>query len=431
MKKKYMNLNFSKLLSTLLALVLLLPLIPAPASAANFPAKNEAFISVAEDGYQNLIFPMEYMKVTQSAHTGQAVDLGGKDSGIDPVFAPCDLVVKQISMGSHTIFFQSLDKVHLANGKLTTITVLMTHKDDVSSYYVGQIFRQGDLLYSEGNYGYSTGNHVHLEVGTGKFKGTGWTKLSSGWSINGRIPADAFFVSPKATTILKPGNYHWVELVDFHSQPAMMLAKVTGTNSSGTAPLRSYPEASGRVTGRLEKGDVVYITQQATNKAGNTWYKVSDLGWVYGKYLTPQAADTLHILAASANLKQGGNYRLTNKGSSLNLQYAGKAIQMSSAAKNTVFTMGAEEGWRVLTPKGKSSLALNVYSDAPVHKSDVNLYAKLTTSTQGFVFQSCGSHYLVRLAYDPTLVLTQVGSRVEVRNYVPGSASQLWKLTKM
>lgn len=423
----------------MLTLVLMLVVIPIPTSAAKAEV-NENFVSVAEDGYERLVFGMQYLRVTQSSHAlnpgdgGEAMDVAGKDAaGCDAFYSPCTLVVKKIynKPMCHALFLQSKDKVHLADGSLSKITLLIIHVEDLSGYSVGQIFKQGQILAYESSHGYATGPHLHIEVARGTYSEPGWEQVKKdAWSLKKRISTDdAFFVSKKATTILKTGNYDWKELIDYQVEKAPVLMKVSSVNGSGTAPAHVYPEGNAKISKRYNKGDLVWATEKAINQYGNVFYKING-DWVYSKYLSVQKKETFNIALADVNLKDSAYYRLTNKGSGQNIQWSGKSIQMTSGTKNTAFMLDDDSSWHLLRSKANQKLVLNALADEPVHKSKVSLYSKLSADpTQGFVFEKAGGYYVVRLAYNPSLVLTQVKTGVQVRTYDPNNNAQLWKLS--
>jgi hypothetical protein len=66
---------------------------------------------------------------------------------------------------------QSVEKVKLANGKETIVTIRVTHPedDDLSKIKVGQKFTQFTKMFREGKDGYATGNHFHMCVSTCSF----------------------------------------------------------------------------------------------------------------------------------------------------------------------------------------------------------------------------------------------------------------------
>ncbi len=171
-----------------------------------------------------LIYPFRVMRITQrydgtTSHlphtTGTPqdfpVDEAGADGGSDPVFAPCDCVVRRIwgvaESGVNTLWVESRKKVRLANGKTTVVTLQLTHPNDgdLRRLQVGQTIKKGDVLCREGTDG-ANGNHIHLSVGTGKMKGSGWTKNSLGkWVLTttGKPlkPEEAFFVDRSFTCV--------------------------------------------------------------------------------------------------------------------------------------------------------------------------------------------------------------------------------------
>ncbi len=157
---------------------------------------------------------MKYLNVTQGVlvgtHKGSyAVDVAGKDYRRDNVFAPFTGVVKKIWANGNTVWLQSLAPVLFADGTIDYAVASFTHDDDVSDLKVGQVIQQGQVFYQEGMKGFVTGNHVHLEIGRGKFTGTGWYNNSFGfWTINRKyLPHKAFFLD--GTIIINTGGYAW------------------------------------------------------------------------------------------------------------------------------------------------------------------------------------------------------------------------------
>lgn len=164
------------------------------------------------------MFPMEYLNISQgisgglSHKTGYAIDITGKDKGSDQIYAPFTGVIKRkYTKNGNAIWLESSDKVHFADGSYDYMTVLMVHDNDISDLSVDQEVKQGEYFYKEGTAGYATGNHVHLEVGRGKFIYPGWTKntTTGEWRIqNGIHPAEALFVSD-SVSIKDDKNYDW------------------------------------------------------------------------------------------------------------------------------------------------------------------------------------------------------------------------------
>lgn len=172
-------------------------------------------ITVSAESYEYAMFPMEYINITQGvygsySHAGRkAIDTAGKDSGIDPVYAPFTGVIKKIYEG-YVVWLESSNPVVWADGTIDYMTIMIMHDNDTSDLYVGQVIKQGTRFFEEGTAGKATGNHIHLECGKGKMQGTGWYKNSYGkWTIyNSVMPYDALFLS-SSTIVKNDYNYNW------------------------------------------------------------------------------------------------------------------------------------------------------------------------------------------------------------------------------
>lgn len=175
---------------------------------------------------QSLMFPMKFLKVTQGygigTHKGtMAVDFAGKDSGIDEVYAPCDMKIKykDTQKNGNAIFFESMDKVKFADGTVDYATILMIHANNIDNFKVGTIFMQNELCYWEGTSGQATGNHLHLEIAKGTYEQLTRNANARPYERNkynlyglpkGIAPHKAFFV-PNDTKILITGGYSWTK----------------------------------------------------------------------------------------------------------------------------------------------------------------------------------------------------------------------------
>ena len=143
---------------------------------------------------QKPYFPMQTYNLTQgwgsnsySHKNNKALDINGKDTGIELAYAPYDLIVKRIyTADANEIWLESLNPVEYANGIIDYMTILMAHANTVD-VKVGDKLKQGDAVYSEGTKGSATGNHIHLEVGRGKFTGSGWNNSTGSWAINNPV----------------------------------------------------------------------------------------------------------------------------------------------------------------------------------------------------------------------------------------------------
>lgn len=167
---------------------------------------------------QYLKYPTKNMRITQDyngstshkiASTGSPksypIDEGGANTGREYFYAPCDLTIKRIygvnDGGTNTVWLQSNNKVKLANGKESYVTLMIIHMNDsdLEKLKVGQKFEQGDKMFLEGKDN-ATGYHFHIEVATCKYselKNNGWVKNSKGaWVISNNAikPEYAFYL---------------------------------------------------------------------------------------------------------------------------------------------------------------------------------------------------------------------------------------------
>ncbi len=137
--------------------------------------------------YQRAYFPMKVINVSQgygiastSHKLSYALDLSGKDSGADEVYAPFDCKITKLYQPSdtrkhaNTVWLTSTEKVLSPNGYYGYLTISITHPAEITNMKLGRVYKQGEFLCHEGKTGNASGNHIHLEVS----KGT-----SAGWSL--------------------------------------------------------------------------------------------------------------------------------------------------------------------------------------------------------------------------------------------------------
>ena len=124
-----------------------------------------------EMGNQVLLYPSTLINITQSvngqlSHMGvTSIDDNGGATNISQFYAPCDLkLVMIMDWAENPLIWQSINPVRLADNSVSHITIRNMHQDDISMFSVGDIYLQGQPWVEEGNAGFSTGNHVHLEV---------------------------------------------------------------------------------------------------------------------------------------------------------------------------------------------------------------------------------------------------------------------------
>lgn len=433
------------MVSALLATVMMVLLLPTLSTEAEAAEVNSKFISIRDNGHENCILSMDTIKITQGLHY-DAIDLGGKDTGRDWLYSPVSCRVTYVyTSGTNTVFFESLDKVNLPGYDEPQYIIFMAiHMDDLSRFKVGDVYRQGEKLYREGNHGrYSEGNHIHLAVGLGRSKtpetgSADWYKNSAGeWVIRNHIPANKALYLPKPTAcnVVRTAGLKWTQIKDYTEERCCMLGKVTKVNSSKTAPMHNYPESAGAVVSRMQKGETVLLTGKVTNVKGNTWYRTADNAFIYSDYVTVDEMATSGIALAHLTFKNGGTYSFKCGGKTL---YAtgtanGDSLKLGSATgAKTQFklTFGSDGYWTAASSL-KNSAVINAYSDNPTSGCKATVYKKLSTPTQGLVFQKAdllGTGFVIRLASTPQLVLTAKGSAVQFVTYEKGNQNQIWKI---
>ena len=167
---------------------------------------------------EKAVFMMDYLNITQKAnnefsHKGdKAIDIAGKDSGIDNFIAPFTGVIKKISTSDNTVWLESKEKVKYADGTIDYMTIFTTHDNDILNLKVGNTIKQGEIYYQEGTRGNATGNHIHLAVGKGKFTGSGWQKNEYGvWIINNQYDVHKALFLLDTVKIINDGNYNWIK----------------------------------------------------------------------------------------------------------------------------------------------------------------------------------------------------------------------------
>ena len=167
-------------------------------------------------------------------------------------------VIKKIyTTSGNCVWLESKEKVLWADGTKDYATLLVIHCDDVSHLKKGQVIKQNEYFYKMGKSGNATGVHVHIEVGKGKFSGTGWYQNKYGiWTINNGVhPANVFFLTED--TVLKDGyGYSWKRLpkeIEVLGNPVERNKEVDQIEVL-TDILRVRDNPNGNILGYIKKG---------------------------------------------------------------------------------------------------------------------------------------------------------------------------------
>lgn len=133
---------------------------------------------VTKEGLQVACFPSQQIYITQGANSSYS-HFGTKNTDNACVqnkrliYAPVDMVCySRQGNGTYGItIYHSVEKVLLASGRIDYFTLVCMHDNNSSRWEVGKTYKQGELIYQEGDAdpsGLTTGIHVHYEVAYGK-----------------------------------------------------------------------------------------------------------------------------------------------------------------------------------------------------------------------------------------------------------------------
>ena len=165
---------------------------------------------IASDGFEVMLFPLEIMWMTQGIHQGYCMDFQGAKKNAQgnivreyqcPLYAPCSCVCVARSSSGDWQVFNSLDKVHCADGVLRNVCFQIGH--DNNPRQIGDRFTQGDLIGHTGTNGNVTGDHLHFNV-AGQHYTAPWSS-----HLNGSIQIyNGCYVDD--TILYDDGGYNWV-----------------------------------------------------------------------------------------------------------------------------------------------------------------------------------------------------------------------------
>lgn len=179
----------------------------------------------ADDGKEVCLFPFPYMYMSQDEGGDYSHDgtynldfLGWGANGRIyqcPFYAPCTLKCVDIfDPSSNTRVYESVEKVHLADGSLDYLTIYFSHDDD-PLHDIGDTVNQGQVLGHTGTTGYVTGDHTHTCTGKGTYAGFTQRPPHDWYDLTNRCHYwDACYVND--TVIVEGYGHDWV----IYSAPA-------------------------------------------------------------------------------------------------------------------------------------------------------------------------------------------------------------------
>lgn len=233
-------------------------------------------------------FGMNTLRVTYGPHGNKshknswAIDLGGADTGIDPFYAPYTGIVRRLRSNSNELWFESSEPVQWADGTQDYVTIMLIHANSVP-VASGQTVKQGEHLYNEGTKGNATGNHIHFEVGKGKFVSPyGWYDNGKGddgssvWNIYNQVDPTRVFFLKKDTKIMAVGSdnttgasLNWK--VDDGTAPGTLEKNSYFTVGVGNMEYFSTTDVNSNL-GYLENGRT-YIAYDSYVGSDYTWWR--------------------------------------------------------------------------------------------------------------------------------------------------------------
>lgn len=178
---------------------------------------------VADDGHEVALFPLPYLYMSQDeggdySHQGTYnIDLLGYGPNgrilNAPMYAPCTMKLLYFwtayANGNMQVW-ESTNTVHLPNGALDYLTLMVAHANNPPVTTVGSIVNQGDHFYNTGTYGQVTGDHCHTCIGQGHYAGFTQRPPANHEDLTNRIHYwDGVYVND--TVVVQGYNHDWRE----------------------------------------------------------------------------------------------------------------------------------------------------------------------------------------------------------------------------
>ena len=203
-----------------------------------------------------MIYPVNYISVTQGFHQGKSIDLGwnenfgGKNQGIYAVESEKIYCTKKQKTGGNVIFIKHDDGKVSLYGHLSKIEVKQ-----------GQKVNKGDLIGFMGNTGITTGNHLHFGL------------YSNEKNIYGNADLNPFdyleVYEGQVVSVNTLKNYK----IKYHKNTKKV-------NTELNLNLRKENNTNSTILAELMNNAEVEIIEEK-----NGWYKVKLEGYVAGNYL--------------------------------------------------------------------------------------------------------------------------------------------------
>ncbi len=164
-----------------------------------------------ESGKEMAIFVAESLYVTQGAydvysHQHQnALDMAPAEGAVRAPFNGTIVRMDTSWSSCNAVWLQSNEKVLYADGTYDYMTVVFMHDNYIGDLYVGQGIAQGEYFYDIGNYGVSSGLHVHVAC----YRGQYYYGMQLG---SGTVYVEDAFFLPDDTYVYNDYGLDWIGL---------------------------------------------------------------------------------------------------------------------------------------------------------------------------------------------------------------------------
>lgn len=232
------------------------------------------------------IYPFKNMRITQgylgtTSHkphtTGSPkdypIDEGGKDTGKEACYCPCDeIVIKRVygvaNRGTNTIFWESTSECNFADGSTGYLCGLFTHTvdSDLANVKVGKKFKRGEIVCKEGTDG-GVGMHLHMSFGKGKIKGSGWVANTNGKyvltpTVSACKPEQLLYIDKNFTNVISSAG------LTFKNMPKETKGYTTGTYKV-LADVLNVRKGAGTLYGKVAFKNLTANAQAQIKKLNN------------------------------------------------------------------------------------------------------------------------------------------------------------------
>ena len=239
---------------------------------------------------EKILYPLKHMWITCVPSQGlhkycQAIDDQGKSyPTTDKIYAPYTGKIIRKYPSECEIWFESVDKVEFADGTIDYATILFAHKDFYNELEENVVYKQGEVIYSEGTKAYNkiggAERHVHFECCKGKTTGSGWVKAPDGtWNLkNGEPPQNCYFISDDVEVIKTAG----IEFKKLEKRVGTPVERDKTKNQieviATVLNARKTPSLNGERLGYINVG--IYNIIGLTEDDNYTWYEVEKNIWI-------------------------------------------------------------------------------------------------------------------------------------------------------